>query len=218
LLPSSGNVVVNNTVVNGIPGQPAAGRWCLNIQDGSVSNIIFNNILLNYHGFRGSIDLCPSCTPGTVSDFNIVMDRFTLDGGSGISLAQWRAATGLDAHSRAVPSAQWALLFANLGTNDYRLGPTSIAADFGVAALAGVSAPLVDRAGTPRPSGAGFDAGGYERACRADVTRDGGVDGDDVVLFFAWFDSADTRANFDGSQGVDGDDVIIFFGSWDAGC
>jgi hypothetical protein len=218
LLPSSGNAVVNNTVINGIPGQPAAGRWCLNIQDGSTSTIIFNNILLNHHASRGSIDLCPSCTPGTVSDFNIVMDRFTLDGGSPVTLTQWRTATGLDAHSRALPPSQWAPLFVNLAANDYRLGSSSIAADFGIASLAGIAAPPVDRAGTARPSGAGFDAGAYERPCPADVTRDGGVDGDDIVLFFAWFDAADPRADFDASLGVDGDDVILFFGSWDAGC
>ncbi|MFN7337951.1 MAG: GC-type dockerin domain-anchored protein, partial [bacterium] len=46
----------------------------------------------------------------------------------------------------------------------------------------------------------------------------GGVDGDDVITFFADWDSASPAADVDGSGGVDGDDVILFFERWDAGC
>ena len=52
--------------------------------------------------------------------------------------------------------------------------------------------------------------------CPADVNADGGVDGDDVIVFFARWDA--NQADFDGSGGTDGDDVIAFFARWDAGC
>jgi subtilisin-like proprotein convertase family protein len=52
--------------------------------------------------------------------------------------------------------------------------------------------------------------------CFADYTNDGGIDGDDVIAFFADWDTGRTCADTDFSGGTDGDDVIIFFGSWDA--
>ena len=42
---ASGNVVVNNTV-----HQASNGRWALNIQDASVNNTVFNNILITDKG------------------------------------------------------------------------------------------------------------------------------------------------------------------------
>jgi hypothetical protein len=53
--------------------------------------------------------------------------------------------------------------------------------------------------------------------CAADYNRDGGIDGDDVIAFFADWDSGRNCADVDGSMGVDGDDVIAFFAQWDAG-
>jgi subtilisin family serine protease len=52
--------------------------------------------------------------------------------------------------------------------------------------------------------------------CDADITGDGGVDGDDVIAFFESWDAG--HADFDASGGTDGDDVIAFFARWDAGC
>ncbi|MFZ4575160.1 MAG: GC-type dockerin domain-anchored protein [Phycisphaerales bacterium] len=54
--------------------------------------------------------------------------------------------------------------------------------------------------------------------CRADVDCNDGVDGDDVIAFFAAWDSGEPDADFTGDGGVDGDDVIAFFGAWDSGC
>ncbi|MFZ4574197.1 MAG: hypothetical protein ACOYN0_07350 [Phycisphaerales bacterium] len=53
--------------------------------------------------------------------------------------------------------------------------------------------------------------------CFADYNNDGGIDGDDVIAFFADWDAGNACADADASQGVDGDDVIAFFGAWDAG-
>ena len=54
--------------------------------------------------------------------------------------------------------------------------------------------------------------------CRADYNSDGGVDGDDVITFFALWDNGNTFADITGDGGVDGDDVIDFFQRWDSGC
>jgi hypothetical protein len=54
--------------------------------------------------------------------------------------------------------------------------------------------------------------------CLADFTLDGGVDGDDVILYFSLWDANDVRADVTEDGGVDGDDVIAYFARWDAGC
>ncbi len=54
--------------------------------------------------------------------------------------------------------------------------------------------------------------------CLSDYDHSGGVDGDDVIAFFADWDTNVISADIDGSGGVDGDDVILFFTLWDAGC
>ncbi|MFZ4575391.1 MAG: hypothetical protein ACOYN0_13410, partial [Phycisphaerales bacterium] len=53
--------------------------------------------------------------------------------------------------------------------------------------------------------------------CYADYDNSGGIDGDDVIAFFADWDGGLTCADADASTGVDGDDVILFFAAWDAG-
>ncbi len=53
--------------------------------------------------------------------------------------------------------------------------------------------------------------------CAADYDNSGGIDGDDVIAFFAEWDSGHPCADVDQSGGADGDDVIAFFGWWDQG-
>jgi hypothetical protein len=149
--PSTGNVVVNNTVLMAIDG-----RWALNIQNGSTGNQVYNNVLLNLHPTHGSIDIGSTSLPGFLSDYNIVMDRFTTNGGSTtLTLAQWRTNTGQDAHSRVATPAQ---VFVDPATNNYRPKAGGPAVDNGTA----MQAPLRDLAATNRPQGAGFDIGAYE--------------------------------------------------------
>jgi len=148
--PSTGNRVLNNTVI-----VASDGRWALNVQDGSGSNTARNNVLLNLHPSRGSIDICSACLPGFTSDRNVVMDRFVIEDGSFITLAQWQAATGQDGNSLlAAPGA----LFEDAANDDYRLRATSPAVDAGETRADVPS----DIAGTTRPQGAGFDIGSYE--------------------------------------------------------
>jgi parallel beta-helix repeat protein len=147
------NLVVNNTVI-----VASDGRWAMNIQDGSTGNHVFNNIFYNNHPSRGSIDIDPAARSGFQSDSNVVIDRFTTDGGTNISLSAWRTQTGQDAHSIVVSAATVAALFANFAGNDYHLKTGSLALNAGTSA----SAPPTDFEGTPRPSGGGFDIGADE--------------------------------------------------------
>jgi MFS family permease len=141
--PSSGNRLLNNTVLIA-----SNGRWALNIHDGATNTAARNNILYNAHSFRGSVDIGSDSLPGFASDYNAVMDRFTTDGGDSIlTLAQWRQQTGLDAHSFVATPAQ---LFANAAGDDYRLSATSPAIDAGET-RADVPADIV---GYARPQGA----------------------------------------------------------------
>ena len=150
---SRNNVVVHNTIV-----QAADARWAINIRDGSTGNTLYDNILYNQHPWRGSISLSQDSRPGFASDYNVVMERFTLDDGASVlALAEWRAATGQDLHSIVATPAQ---LFVDPAADDYHLRDDSPARDAGLT-LADVT---VDLEGTPRPGGAASDIGAYEIA------------------------------------------------------
>jgi hypothetical protein len=154
--PSTGNLVVNNTIV-----MAADGRWGITIRDGSGANTLRNNVVLSRHPWRGSLDVevASGSHLGLVSDHNAVMDRFTPDGGDTvIGLAEWRAAYGQDAHSFLATEAEL-FLDPTLPGGDYHLKAGSPAEDAGTA----VDAPPEDVDGDPRPSGGGVDVGADER-------------------------------------------------------
>jgi len=147
--PSTGNLVVNNTVVNAVDG-----RWCINIRDASTGNTVRNNVLYNHHGYRGAISADADSLAGFVSDYNAVIGRFTTDDGDSVlELAEWQA-LGYDTNSVEATPAE---LFLIPGS-DFHLLPGGPAVDAGVP----TSAPPVDLDGAPRPVGAGFDLGAYE--------------------------------------------------------
>ena len=149
--PARDNQVLNNTIV-----MASDARWAINIQNASTGNVLRNNILFNQQLFRGSIAISADSLPGFVSDTNVVMDRFSIDGGdTRIGLAAWRAATGQDQSSLiAAPAA----LFVNFAGNDYHLSVTSPARDAGVT----LAAVPDDLEGAPRPQGPASDMGAYE--------------------------------------------------------
>ena len=149
--PSTGNQVLNNTVL-----EASDGRWALNVQDGAINNTVRNNIFYNDHSFRGSVSISTDSLPGFSSDYNVVMSRFTTDGGDTIlTLAQWQA-MGQDLHSLIATPAQ---LFVDATNDNYQLSSTSPAADAGQT-LASVPTDIVSIA---RPQGPGYDIGAYER-------------------------------------------------------
>ena len=167
--PSINNVVAHNTIV-----QASNGRWAINMTNAATGATVHNNILYNFHSFRGSITVSADSLAGLVSDYNVVMERFsTDDGDTRITLAQWRVATGQDMHSFiAVPAD----LFVNSGANDYHLKPTSPAKDAGLT----LAAVTVDIDGVVRPSGPAVDIGAYEVPVSAHtltVTRRGSATG-----------------------------------------
>jgi hypothetical protein len=166
---STNNVVVHNTIL-----QASDARWAINIRDGATGATVRNNILYNAHGFRGSLTVNTDSLPGLVSDWNVVMNRFSTDEGDTIlTLAQWRTQTGQDQHSFiAVP----ANLFVNPAGNDYHLSASSPARD------AGLTLPEVttDLDGVTRPSGPASDIGAYELAAASltlGVSRRGSATG-----------------------------------------
>lgn len=158
---STGNLVVNNTIVNA-----ANARWCINISNGSSGNTLRNNILYNYHSFRGAITADASSLSGLSSDYNAVISRFSNDGGNSVmSLAAWQG-LGHDAHSFVAAPGQ---LFV-VPTSDFHLSESSPAIDAGTPALA----PSSDLEGNPRPVGTAPDLGAYERQLL--FCNDGNVD------------------------------------------
>ena len=184
--PSSGNVVVNNTIINA-----ANARFDLTVSDGSSNNTIFNNILynLNTSNTRGSISLTSDALAGLKSDYNFLDPRSAIDDVSGKTLAQWRTTTGGDTHSTALSPAQMQALFKDYANNEFTLASNSAARDTGVAALtngSAVPAPSMDLPGNPRPMGSGFDVGAYEyRVLAADANYDGTVDTADFKILLA---------------------------------
>ena len=54
--------------------------------------------------------------------------------------------------------------------------------------------------------------------CIGDFNGDGGVDGSDVVAFFAAWESGDASADVSEDGGIDGSDLEVFFVAWQSGC
>lgn len=203
---SSGNVVVNNTVL-----EASNGRWALNIQSGSTGNTVRNNILLNDHPSRGAVDISADSLSGFASDYNAVISRFTTNGGnSNQTLAQWQASTGQDLHSFVATASA---LFANPAGDDYHLKSGSPAINTGTSSFA----PPADFAGLPRPAGAAIDIGAYEfAALLGDYNRDGKVNSSDYIVWRNSLTQAVTR--FNGADGS-GNGIIdqADYAKWRAG-
>jgi parallel beta-helix repeat protein len=173
--PSTGNVVVNNTVL-----QASNGRWALNVQNGSSGNTALNNILLSEHAYRGAIDVSADSLLGFASDFNVVISRFTTDGGSSVlSLGQWQAQSGNDLHSMVGSQEE---LFVDAADGDYHLRATASAVDAGSSLLA----PPMDLDGGLRPIGGAVDIGADELGppgLPGDYNGNGWVGAADFVLW-----------------------------------
>ena len=147
---STGNRLLNNTVV-----VLAGGQWALYTGEAATGTVLHNNILLN-DSTRGSIAMESDSLPGLDSDRNLVVDRFSTNGGSTIiDLEAWRTATGMDESSAlGTPGAT----FLAPGAGDYHLHEASPAVDAG---LTLIDVPT-DLEGFARPYGPAFDLGAFE--------------------------------------------------------
>ncbi len=155
---SSNNKVYNNTIV-----MAAGSRWVINIPKSSkgksnpVGNQIFNNILYTPNTAKGSVLIYSSNSTGFASDYNVVVNRFSANGGkTTITLAQWQGLT-FDRHSLIATPAD---LFVDPANNNYHLKSGSPAIDSGTA-LAEVTDDL-EGTSRPQPAGGAYDIGCYE--------------------------------------------------------
>jgi parallel beta-helix repeat protein len=145
--------VYNNTIINA-----PDGRWCVNIGLSSEADSVYNNILITLHSWRGSISVSNESLTGFYSDYNILLDRMSVDGGdSRINLSEWRA-LGYDNHSMLANSMHH--IFADWENGNYHLLPTSQAVDSGTSIVSVFVKNDLD--GVSRPFGDEYDIGAYE--------------------------------------------------------
>jgi hypothetical protein len=148
--PSTGNIIVNNTIVSTYPGSVAA----IGLVNAATNNTIFNNILLGGDG--NSYRISTDSLPGLASNYNVVTNSFLNDDTSVTkTLAQWRSTYGTDVNSLIATSNQ---LFVNTAESDYHLLIAAPATNAGTS----TDAPSGDLDGNVRPFGTGFDVGCYE--------------------------------------------------------
>ena len=150
---SKNNNIYNNTII-----QPSDGRWCIISVDGSTGNNLYNNILINNHSFRGSIAIDAASANDFVSDYNILVNRFSDDdGNSNMTLTQWQL-LGYDLHSMiADPEEQ---IFVDYLNNNFHLLQSAQAVDAGTNLV--LPTVFEDLDNISRPQGSAFDIGCYE--------------------------------------------------------
>jgi parallel beta-helix repeat protein len=197
---SSGNVVVNNTI-----HQPANTRWALNLQNAATGNTVLNNILVNDDPVRGAIDASMDSLAGLTSNYNVVSNRFTTNGGNTVlTLNTWRAQTGKDANSSGITAATD--VFVAPGSN-YNIKQPSLALNSGTS----TQAPSVDLIGTPRPQGSAIDIGALERpTLLADFDNNQIVNGADLVRWRARYGLTGSEGDANGDGRVNGADFLIW--------
>jgi hypothetical protein len=155
---SHDNRILHNTIV-----QAEDARWAISMidfqGDGSecANNHFYGNILYNYHEWRGSYELQRPDFPGMVSDYNVMMDRVSVDDGeSVITLAEWQE-LGFDRNSIIAGPEE---LFVDPDSGDFALLPDAPAVD---SADPLEDVPL-DIEGDSRPAGSASDIGADEAA------------------------------------------------------
>lgn len=145
--------VYNNVIV-----QPDNGRWGININTGSTYATVLNNIVLSAHSYRGSISIDQESLEGFESDYNLVENRLSTNGGDTvITLAQWQAlGYGLNSHV----CTSWENTFINWANGNYHHAPNSQALDKGTSEVQSVVTQDIE--GVSRPQGPAYDVGCYE--------------------------------------------------------
>lgn len=151
---SKANLILHNTIFF----RPGMGRWCISMKNGSIGNVVQNNIL--YGGKSGALEYDDDSS--FRSDYNLLRRAgssqvvLNEDAGVGRTLAQWQVASGNDAHST---DADPKFVNSAAAPYDFRPAAGSPAID------TGIDRPDVarDLLGNPRPENGRWDLGCYER-------------------------------------------------------
>jgi hypothetical protein len=150
-LPSTGNVIVNNTI--DVNSSGPAGYAAISLIDGAADCTILNNILSSD---ENSLNVDPTSQVGLVSDSNIFSSALidpsgngdpspVSEGGSALSLSGWQA-LGFDKNSLEVSNV--AGLFVSPTTGNFQLASGSAALGAGTT----TDAPTTDITGATRTS------------------------------------------------------------------
>jgi hypothetical protein len=141
--PSTGNVIVNNTI--DINSAGPAGYAAISLLEGSADTTIYNNILSSA---ENSLSIDPASLVGLKSDYNIFgssgIDPTGESYANNISLSAWQS-EGHDAHSIYI-GAGIAGLFSGAAAGDFSLAAGSAAIGAGTTA----DAPGADITGAAR--------------------------------------------------------------------
>ncbi len=166
---------------------------------------------------------------GLISSFS--SDGPTADGrvkpevlarGSGVAIAspnapdEYATANGTSLSTPLVAGAVACLVQAHptWTVDQLRHALFTTAGDF---AANGVTDPLFIRGHGIINTTAAADAT-VPQPCPADIDGSGGVDGDDITVFFGYWQAGAPEGDIDRSGGTDGDDIGVFFGFWQGGC
>jgi hypothetical protein len=144
-------------------------------------------------------------------------------GASSAAVYQWRfespanSGSYVDLVGTSFTETGSGLTFQMSGVGSSTLSVSNVSLGSHPSAL-GFRARAINACGSAESAAATVTINNCPPPCPADFNGDSGVDGDDVIAFFAAWDAAAIAADINGDGGVDGDDVIYFFSRWDAGC
>jgi Ca2+-binding RTX toxin-like protein len=145
---ATNNTIVNNTIFNAGYGIDVWGGGTYKLSGTADNFFVANNIV--YNSGTGIVE------GGTMGTHNVFTNNLLNGNGTNLSLAHATA-------QNTVTSAPQFVNYVANGGGDYHLKSGSPGIDAGTAN----HAPATDMAGTPRPSGAGYDIGAYEYAAAA---------------------------------------------------
>ncbi len=220
----------NNSATNGVGG----GIYALQGPTVNVRNSILyqntktNGACLGYCAqaatvqgatvnFAHSIVQGMSLTPS--ADFNSGMHPLFIDADGADNIAgTWDDDFRLAVSSPAIDAgsvSQIASDFADVDGNGVFDPKTTIDLDGNPRRFDVLNVADTGMGAAPLPDMGAYEAM-YQVACPADWDQSGGVDGDDIAVFFADWQAG--NADIDASGGTDGDDISYFFARWQAGC
>jgi len=153
--PSSGNKIVNNTVIQN--GNGPSGYAAIQALDGAVDTTILNNVLCSQ---EMSLEIDPSSQVGLFSDYNAFgasgIDPTGQSYTNNISFSAWQG-MGFDKHSIYLGSA-FSTAFANASAGNF----DPVAGSPLIGAGTSTDAPATDFRGNARPTNGRYDIGAIQ--------------------------------------------------------